>query len=396
VSTLASVVLYLLALDGVACALLAWTEPTPLKLAGWALGLGIIQGVGEKLGSSFATIDVKRRDKLGTFLGTLQLSVLVLALVLAASLFSPGLLRFLTNVLAGYQVVALLLVRLTTHPRGLVGQSLALIALACLRGGPLGAWAAASALGLTGLYIGLEHHSRLLATHRVDEGPHGAQALWRSLVVVVPVALLIGVAVVQLDPEERRLTEPVIEEDPGYVPLDEDEDERKFDPRALRAIVLAGLAGAVAVYFVGRLLNRGRKGEPKAIETPEPLRGRLERIRPEDQRRSRALPQYRGRRGRIVRAYMNLLRGAERVGFQRRPHETANEFAEALGEPRANLATTTEIFRRARYGSADVTDEDVARAEGGSDAVLAHLSREPPRRRRRVVKDADAEPREAG
>jgi hypothetical protein len=388
VTTLASVCLYLLALDAVACAALAWTDPTPLELVGWALGLGVIQIVGEKLGASFATIEAKRRDRLGTFLGTIQLSVLVLALVLAAAQFSPGLLRFLTNVLAGYQVVAVLLVRLTPHPRGLVGQSLALIALACLRGGPIAAWAAASALGLTGLYIGLEHHSRLLATHRVDEAPHGPRALWRSLLVVVPVALLVGVAVVQLDPEERRLGEPVVEEEEGYVPLDEDEDKRRFDPRALRAIVLAGLGGAVAVYFVGRLLNRGRKGDPKSIETPEPLRGRLERIRPEGQRRSRALPEYRGKRGRVVQAYMNLLRGAERVGFPRRPHETADEFAEALVEPKATLATTTEIFVRARYGSSEVTDDDVARAEGGSDAVLAHLSRQPPRRRR-VVRDAD-------
>ncbi len=390
-STLGSVVLYLLALDAVACATLAWAEPTSLELVGWALGLGAIQIVGEKLGSSFSTIEAKRRDRLGTFLGTIQLSVLVLALVLAAAQFSPGLLRFLTKVLAGYQIVAMLLVRLTPHPRGLVGQSLALIALACLRGGPLGAWAAASALGLTGLYVGLEHHSRLLASHRVDEEPHGASALWRSLVMVVPVAFLVGVAVVQLDPEERRLAEPVVEEEEGYVPLDEGKDEREFDPRALRAIVLAGLGGAVAVYFVGRVLNRSRGGDPKSIETPEPLRGRLERIRPEHQRHSRARPDYRGRRGRIVQAYMNLLRSAESVGFPRQPHETADEFADALGEPREPLGTTTEIFDRARYGPAEVTDDDVARAEGGSDAVRAHLSRQPPRRRH-VVRDVDAAP----
>jgi hypothetical protein len=376
------VVLYLLALDAVACAMLAWHEPTPLELVGWALGLGVIQGVGEKLGFSFATIDARRRDRLGTFLGTIQLSVLVLALVLAAGLFSPGLLRFLANVLAGYQVVAMLLVRLTPQPRGLVGQSLALIALACLRGGPLAAWAAASALGLTGLYIGLEHHSRLLATHRVDEGPHGAQALWRSLVIVVPVALLVGVAVVQLDPEERRLAQPVVEEDPGYVPLDEDEDERKFDPRALRAIVLAGLAGAVAVYFVGRLLNRSKGGEPKAIETPEPLRGRLERIRPEEQRRSRARAVYRGNRGRIVRAYLNLLRGAERAGFPRHPHETAAEFAEALAEPKATLTTTTEIFVRARYG-AGCSPISAASPPGGDAGSSATWRRSEPTRAER-------------
>jgi hypothetical protein len=390
-STLASVVLYLLALDAVACATLAWTGPGPLELVGWAVGLGVVQMVGEKLGSSFVTIEAKRRDRLGTFLGTIQLSVLVLALVLAAAQFSPGLLRFLTNVLAGYQVVAVLLVRLTPLPRGLVGQSLALIALACLRGGPLGAWAAASALGLTGLYIGLEHHSRLLAMHRVDEEPHSPRALWRSLLVVVPVALLVGVGVVQVDPEERSLGEAVVEQEEGYVPLDQRGEESKFDPRALRAIVLAGFGGAVAVYFVGRLLNRGRKGDPKSIETPEPLRGRLERIRPEGQRRSRALPFYRGARGRVVQAYMSLLRGAERIGFPRRPHETADEFAAALKEPKTTLATITEIFVRARYGSSEITDDDVAQAEGGSDAVLAHFSRQPPRRRR-VIRDADAEP----
>jgi hypothetical protein len=395
VRTLSSVVLYLLALDGVACATLAWTDPSTLELVGWALGLGVIQIVGERLGPSFATIEAKRRDRLGTFLGTIQLSVLVLALVLAAAQFSPGLLRFLTNVLVGYQVVAVLLVHLTPQPRGLVGQSLALIALACLRGGPLGAWAAGSALGLTGLYVGLEHHSRLLAMHRVDEEPHGPRALWRTLLTVVPVAVLVGVAVVRLDPEAKQLAQPVVEEEEGYVPLDENKEKQEFDPRALRAIVLAGLGGAIAVYVVGRILNRGRKGEPKSIETPEPLRGRLERIRPEGRRRSRALPSYRGARGRVVRAYMHLLRGAERVGFPRRPHETAEEFAEALAEPRETLETTTEIFVRARYGSEEVTEDDVARAEGGSEAVLAHLGRRPPRRRR-VIRDADAAPRDEG
>jgi hypothetical protein len=394
VSTLASVVLYLLALDAVACAMLAWSQPTPLELVGWALGLGATLVLGEKLGTSFATVDVKRRGRLGVFLGTIQLSVLVLALVLAAAQLTPGLLSFLVSVLAGYQVVAVLLLRLTPHPRGLVAQSLALIALACLRGGPLAAWAAASALGLTGLYVGLEHHSRLLVAHRVDEGPHGGQALWRTLVLVLPVAVLLGVVVGRIDPRERQFAEPVVEE-AGYVPLEEKE-ERSLDRRALRAIAIAGLAGAVAVYFVGRLLNRSKGGEPKAIETPEPLRGELERIRPEADRRSRALPEYRGRRGRIVRAYLNLLRGAESVGFPRHPHETADEFADALEEPKAPLAITTEVFVRARYGGTEITDEDVAQAEAGSDAVRAHLSRQPPRRRGGVMRDVDETPPKEG
>jgi hypothetical protein len=388
-SALASVVLYLLALDAVACASMAWEQPGPLELVGWALGLGATQLLGEKFGASFATMDAKRRDRVGTFLGAFQLSILVLALVMAAAQLTPKLLGFFTSVFSGYLVVAVLLVRLTPHPRGVVGQSLALIALACLRGGPIAAWAASSALGLTALYIGLEHHSRLLASHRIDDAPYAGRALWRSLAMAVPVALLVGVGVAELDPEPRRFVEVVEEE--GFKPLT-DKEEHEFDPRALRAIALAGIGGAVAVYFVGRWLNRSKGGDPKAIETPEPLRGRLERIRPEGPRRSRITPQYGGRRGRIVRAYLNLLRGAESVGFPRRPHETAEEFAVALAQPRDVLKRTTQIFEEARYGSAELTDDDVALAEAGSDAVRAHLSRQPPRQRGGIVRDADAPP----
>jgi hypothetical protein len=86
---------------------------------------------------------------------------------------------------------------------------------------------------------------------------------------------------------------------------------------------------------------------------------------------------------------MSLLREAERLGFPRYPHETAGEFAEALGEPRKPLAAATEVFVRARYGSAEPTDTDVTDAEAGSDAVAAHLARRPPRRRRAIVRDAD-------
>lgn len=388
-STLASVVLYLLAVNSVACAFLAWTQPGPWELVGWAIGLGALHVAGEKLGESFATVDAKRRDRLGTFLGTIQLSVLVLALVFATARITPGLMAFLVTVLAGYQVVAVLLVRMTPHPRGVVGQSLALLALACLRGGPVAAWAAGSAIGLTALYVGLEHHSRLLTAHRIDVEPHGGTALWRSAAMALPVALFVGAGAAYMDPEPRIFIEEV-EEEQAYKPLGE-KKERHFDPRALRAIVLAGLGGAVAVYFVGRLLNRSKGGEPKAIETPEPLRGRLERIQDVGPRRSRALPEYRGRRGRIVKAYLNMLRGAESVGFPRRPYETAMEFVHALARPRDTLESTTEAFERARYGAGEITDADVETAESGSDAVRAHLSRQPPRRRAEVVRDVAAD-----
>lgn len=386
-SALASALLYLVLLNAVGCAMLAWGGATPLGLWGWAVGLAVALGVGERLGDSFATIEAKRRDKVAVFLATIQLSVLVLALVLAAGSPTPGLLRFLANVLSGYALLVLALVRLTPHARGVVGHSLALVALACLAGGVLAAWAAGSTLALVGLYVGIDHHTRLLAAHRVSDAPHAAHAIWRTTLLVLPVALAVGLIAHRYSPERRAPPPPTVVDD-SYRPLDE-KPKRELDMRALRALVVTGLVGAIAVYFVGRWIVRSKRGEKKAIEAPEPLRGRLERIRPEE-RRGSALPEYPGNRGRVVRAYLSLLRGAERAGFPRRPDETADEFATALDEPRAPLAATTEAFVRARYGSGEVSAEDVSQAEKGADAVVAHLVRRPPRRRAAVVRDAAA------
>jgi hypothetical protein len=385
-------VLYLLALDAVACAMLAWTDLGPLGLVGWAVALAVALGVGERLGEALASIEAKRRDRLAVFLGTVQLSVLVLALVLASARPTPGLLRFLAEVLSGYQLLVLALARLTPQARSAVGHSLALVALASLRGGPLGAWAASSALALVGLYVGLDHHARLLAAHRLEESPHAARALGLSAVLVLPVALVAGLAVHAAAPEARPGPPPERADD-TYRPLRE-EPRRELDTRALRSIVVTGLLGAVAVYYVGRWLVRSKRREKTAIETPEPLRGTLERIRP-DARPSRALPEYPGRRGKIVRAYLSLLRGAGRSGFPRRPDETPTEYASALTEPSAPLTEATDVFVRARYGPFDLTDDDVQTAERGVAAVLDHLARRPPRRRPDVVKDTDA-PRPRG
>jgi hypothetical protein len=384
---LGSTVLYLLALDGVACALLAWTNTSPSGLAGWAIALAVALAVGERAGEAFAAIEAKRRDRVAVFLGTVQLSVLVLALVLAAGKPTPGLLGFLAGVLSGYQLLVLALTRLAPQARGVVGQSLALVFLACLRGGPLGAWAAASALALVGLYVGLDHHARLLAAHRLDDAGHAARAVGLSALVVLPVALAVGLAIHAAAPEARPDPPPELVDD-SYRPLEE-KPKRELDTRALRSIVIAGLAGAVAVYVVGRWIVRSKRGVKGSIEAPEPLRGALERIRP-DERQRRALPSYPGRRGRIVQAYLRMLRGTERLGFPRRPDETPAQFARALAEPRAPLAEATEVFVRARYGPSDMADGDVQAAERGVAAVLAHVEQHPPRRRVVVRDDVGA------
>jgi hypothetical protein len=199
-----------------------------------------------------------------------------------------------------------------------------------------------------------------------------------------PVALLVGMATAVASPEARPGPPPELADD-RYRPLEE-QPERALDTRALRTIVVTGLAGAVAVYYVGRWLGRSRKGERTSIEAPEPLRGGLERIRPKATR-APAAPSYPGRRGRVVRAYVALLRGAKRAGFPRRPDETPDEFAAALVEPHGPLQAATDAFVSARYGPTEVSEDDVVRAERGAAEVLAHLSRRPPGRRPEVVKD---------
>jgi hypothetical protein len=384
-SALGSSLLYLLSVNAVACALLAWTAAGLGTTIGWAAAIGVAQAIGERLGEVFAAIDTKRRDRMGVFLGTLQVSVLLIALVLAAASPTPGLLAFVASVFAGYQLLVSVLVRLTSQPRGLVGQALALTALACLRGGPLGAWAAASSLALAGAYVALDHHGRLLAAHRVEDAPHARGALLRGSAVVLPVALAMGLVVHRVSPLPRADPPPATYDD-AYKPVEE-KPKRELDFRALRALVLSGLGGAIFIYFVGRWLVRAKKGEHALIEAPEPLRGGIERIRPAASSQGTP-PRHPGRRGRVVSAYLNLLRGADRAGFARRTDETADEFAAALPAPRAPLDAATGAFVRARYSPFDVTEDDVQQAERGADAVLEHLVRHPPVRRARPVRDA--------
>jgi MFS family permease len=385
VRALGTSILYLLALNALACALLAWGRATPMALAGWAVALAVALLLGERLGEAFEVIDARRRDRMAVFLGTLQLSVLVLGLVLAVGSPTPGLLRFLTNLLSGFMLLVLGLARLTPQPRGVLGHAVALVALAGLHGEALGAWAAGATLALVGLYVGLDHHAQLIAAHRLELGPHTARALLLTARVVLPVALAVGLGVYSAAPQPRLSPLPEAVDD-GYRPLKE-KPERELDRRALRAMVLAGLVGAVAVYFVGRWIVRSKPGERKSIETPESLRGALEAIRPE-RAQSRGLPHYGGHRGRIVRAYLGLLRGAERAGFPKRPAETPDEFAAALAEPREPLVAATSAFVLARYGPLGVGEADLASAEQGAAAVLDHLRRRPPPRRRDTVKDA--------
>jgi hypothetical protein len=171
VARLRTFLLYAFACDATLCALVAWDETVSAStLFLWTLAVAGALALGESLENSFATIDADHRGRMAVFLGSLQLSILVLALILAAIKPSADLLRFLANVLSGYFLLVLALVRLAPHPRPVLGHGFALTVLAGLQGGPVGVWATLSAFSLAALFLprrsgaargpGLETHRR--------------------------------------------------------------------------------------------------------------------------------------------------------------------------------------------------------------------------------------------
>ena len=389
-SALASSLLYLLSVNAVACALLAWTDAGLGAMLGWAAAIGVAHAIGERFGEPFAAIDTKRRDRMGVFLGTLQVSVLVIALVLAAASPTPGLLGFLVDVFAGYQLLVTVLLRLTTEPRGLVGQSLALTALACLRGGPLGAWAAASSLALAGVYVALDHHARLLAAHRVDDAPHARGALVRGAAVVLPVALAVGLGIYRVSPLPRPDPPPQTIGD-AYKPV-EDKPKRELDLRALRALVALGPGrrrlhllrrpmarpfeegragrdrGARAAARRPRADPRGAPGRVEDAELRRPPRARRARLpRPPARSRPRRLRASAGRDGRRVRG------------------RTGRAARAARGGDRCVRAGTVRPVRRHRRGRAAGRARRLGRARAPLAAPAAAAG--PPRPRRCFLDD---------
>jgi fluoride ion exporter CrcB/FEX len=369
-SRLRTAVLGAFACDATLCALVAWDQdvsaPTLLL---WTLAVAGALAIGEGLEGTFAVLDPDHRGRMTVFLGSLQLSVLVLALIVAAVKPSPDLLRFIANVLAGYFLLVLALVRLAPHPRAVLGHGFALTVLAGLQGGPVGAWATLSSFSLAAFFLGVDHHARLFAAFRVDPTDQGALVLRRTAAVVLPATLGFG-AFLALSPLGPGRSSAF-----GI----EGRQKREMDRSALRAVIVTVLAGTGAVYFAGRLLVRSSKGEAAPLEGVEPLKGEVRRIAADDAVTSHV--DYPGTRGRVIKAYLRLLGGAARFGFPRRPDETPQEFAAALGEPRAPLAQVTDAFVRARYGPSAPAEHEVEIAERQADRAIEYLRQSPPKPR---------------
>ncbi|MBW4719160.1 DUF4129 domain-containing protein [Saccharothrix obliqua] len=149
--------------------------------------------------------------------------------------------------------------------------------------------------------------------------------------------------------------------------------------------VLVVLAGAALVVVIGLLLTvrlprRRRRGRgPVAVtgdeggpDAPDALvRGAHDALR-EFRARTGGPP-----RDAVVAAWLRLERAAADSGAARQPHETPTEFTGALlaryrvDEAAAGVLRTT--YQRARFGTADVTDEDARVAGDALEQVVRDL-----------------------
>jgi hypothetical protein len=106
-----------------------------------------------------------------------------------------------------------------------------------------------------------------------------------------------------------------------------------------------------------------------------PLERGAEEALPEPPPRARR--EYRGRRGRIVRAYVSVLARARESGFRPRPSQTAWDIAAQLPAPAAPLGRLTELFVRARYGPDEPSEEQARAAEHAGHVIAAGLKKKP-------------------
>jgi hypothetical protein len=145
---------------------------------------------------------------------------------------------------------------------------------------------------------------------------------------------------------------------------------------AYQALSVLGLLGGAGLYAIARLLRRARRSTepplPEAIEARSQDEARVEMPEAEESVASR------GRRGRVVRAYVAFLKEAARLAQRRRPSQTPAEYAAALGEPAGPLARLTRLFVAARYGPVEPEEDEAREAERTAQAVVTALRR--PRR----------------
>jgi hypothetical protein len=358
-----SVALYALSLHAVASALLAWTQGDTGLLALCAAGLAAALVIGESTSGVFdASVERTSRLRLRITTGAAYGGLVVLALTAAVGSGDPRLLRQVAILFTLLQAAFLLLVDLARTHVGPIANALVLVVLAALRGGAIAAVGVTGGLALLGLFLALDHAARVLQAYPGARGDlHGA-TLRRAAAALAPIILGLTLLFILFPPSPYARVR--------FTVADPARDEEVA--AAYRRLIALALAGSALVFGLVRLLRRDRgKGAPLE-ETLAVERG-VEEALPEP---APLAPRgYRGRRGRIVRAYVGVLARAGEAGFRSRPSQTPRELATLLPAPSAPLSALTDLFVAARYGPDEPSEQQALAAEKAARTVSVGLGK---------------------
>ncbi|PYQ02142.1 MAG: hypothetical protein DMF82_17000 [Acidobacteria bacterium] len=358
-----SVAVYALSLHAAASALLAWSRADAGMLALAAAGLAIAQVAGESFGGAVDSgLEGTSRLRLRITFATAYGGLVVLALTAAVGSGEPRLIGQETMVFTVLQAAFLLLADLGRSQLGPVANALVLVVLASLGGGVVAAAAVVGGLALLGFFLALDHAARVLQAYPAGPAALLAATLRRAATSLAPI--VIGLTVLFFVSPPAPLAQVRLPASSG--PRDEDVSA------AYRRLVVFGLAGSGLIFAAVRLLRRDR-GARSTLEEALPLERGTEEALPEPPPLVR--PDYQGRRGRIVRAYVSVLARARETGFRSRPSQTPRDIAMQLPAPPGPLGTLTELFVGARYGPDEPSEEQVVAAERAGHAVAAGLGR---------------------
>lgn len=358
-----SAALYALSLHAVAGALLAWTPGEAGLLALAAAGLAAALVLGESATGFFdAGVERTSRLRLRITTGAAYCFLVVLALGAAVGSGDPRLLRSVTILFTLLQAAFLLLVDLGRTHVGPIANAMVLVVLAALRGGVIAAVGVTGGLALLGFFLALDHAARVVQAYPRSRGDLLGATLGRAAASLAPIVLGLSILFVLFPaPPYSRVRLTI---------ADHAQDEEVA--AAYRRLVALALVGSALVFVVGRLLRRDRgKGTP--LEEALAVERGMEEALPETA--TSAAREYRGRRGRIVRAYVAVLARARDVGFRARPSHTPRDLAALLPAPPAPLSALTELFVGARYGPDEPSEEQALAAERAATAIAASLRR---------------------
>jgi hypothetical protein len=353
---------YLLSVHAVVHAQLAWRARSAWDAAEWAVTLWGALLLGEWLGPRVEPlVEAIGRGRLRAVAVVGYTALILMAPPLVSG--DPSLVAREVALFSGIQALLLLMAESGRGRFGAVENALVLVVLAALRGGSVASLAVLGFLVLLAGLLALEHVLGTLAGYPRAQPPAAGVPLRQAASLVGPVAFVLAVVFALLPPQPYRAAAAALPAPMGVAEV----------ATAYQALTVLGVLGGAGIYAIARLLRRARRSGEAPL--PEAIEARPLSEEPVEEPELEPSVAYRGRRGRVVRAYVSFLRQAARLAQRRRPSQTPAEYAAALGQPAELLARLTRIFVAARYGPDEPGEPEAREAERTAQAIVTALRR---------------------